>query len=172
MDANEAARIQLALDRRQGLVLQERAPVRAEAGVVVLRLHEVDVGLDRAIRAIDSQDYMAAENALASVFRDAVVDEQEVDDPRLLIAENLALAKAFVNEEQYDSARLTLDHVKDHLKIARKEDLPGIDTATLDRFATELDDMRADLARKDPSLLERVSAHLSSWSDKVAGWFS
>jgi len=139
---------------------------------VSVDLREVQAGLDKATKAIDDKDYTAAENALAEVFQNAIVDEQEVNDPRLLIAENLALAKAFVNEGQYDSARLTLDHVKDHLKMARKEKVAGIDEATLDRFSTELDQMRADLREEDPTLLERVSARLTSWSDTVASWFS
>ncbi|MEJ2257732.1 MAG: YfdX family protein [Woeseiaceae bacterium] len=149
---------------------------QTSAGVMHLSvsvdLREVKNGLDRASTAIDNRDYVAAESALADVFRNAIVDEQEVDDPKLLIAENLALARAFVNEGQYDSARLTLDHVKDHLKIARKEKLPGMNEATLDRFANELDDMRADLRKRDPSLLGRISARLHGWSDEVANWLS
>jgi hypothetical protein len=139
---------------------------------VSVDLREVRNGLDRASAAIDKEDYVAADVALADVFQNAIVDEQEVDDPRLLIAENLALARAFVNEGQYDSARLTLDHVKDHLKIARKDKLAGIDTATLDKFADELDQMRADLRKKDPNMLARISTRLSGWSEEVSSWFS
>jgi hypothetical protein len=149
---------------------------QASAGVMHLSvsvdLREVEMQLDRAADDIAKGNYAAAESALADVFRNAIVDEQEVDDQRLLIAENLALARAFVNEGQYDSARLTLDHVKDHLKIARQEGLTGLDQATFDRFASELDDMRADLRRQDPDLLERISARLGSWSDTVASWLS
>jgi hypothetical protein len=139
---------------------------------VSVDLREVQAALTQATQAIDSKDYVAARTALSNVFKNAIVDEQEIDDPRLLIAENLALAKAFVNEEQYDSARLTLDHVKDHLKIARKQMLPGTDDATLDKFADELDQMRADLRKKDPSMLARISTRLSEWGQQVSGWFS
>lgn len=139
---------------------------------VSVDLRQVQAALTQATRAIDSEDYVAAESALANVFKNAIVDEEEIDDPRLLIAENLSLAKAFVNEKQYDSARLTLDHVKDHLKVAREQLLPGTDDATLDKFADELDQMRADLRKKDPSLLARISTRLSDWGEAVSGWFS
>jgi hypothetical protein len=139
---------------------------------VSVDLQQVRTSLDQATQAINDERYTAAETALEDVFKNAIVDEQEVDDPRLLIAENLALAKAFVDEGQYDSARLTLDHVKDHIKIARKENLAGMDEATLDKFTTELDEMRADLRKKDPNMLARISTRLSGWSSTVSSWFS
>lgn len=146
------------------------------AGVMHLRiavdLREVSDALDTADTAIASADYEAAATALNKVFKNAIVDEDEVDDPKLLIAENLALARAFVAQEQYDSARLTLEHVQDRLKTARKDRLAGINEESLDKFSTELDDIRADLRKKDPTLLQRVSDGLDSWGDRISGWLS
>lgn len=146
------------------------------AGVMHLRvavdLREVRAALDTAEKAIGTDDYKAAATALNEVFKNAIVDEDEVDDPKLLIAENLALAKAFVAQEQYDSARLTLEHVQDRLKTARKDKLTGINEESLDEFSTELDNIRADLRKKDPTLLQRVSDDLDNWGNRISGWFS
>jgi len=139
---------------------------------VSLDLREVRDGLHQAAVAVDSHDYGVAKVALSDVFKGAIVDEEEVDDPKLLLAENLALAKAFVDDQQYDSARLTLNHVNDRIKNARKQEFAAIDKASLDRFSSEIDQMSADLRKKDPSMLQRVSDDLSRWGDKVTGWFS
>lgn len=146
------------------------------AGVMHLRvavdLREVSTALDAADKAIDSENYTTAATALGEVFKNAIVDEDELDDPKLLIAENLALAKAFVAQEQYDSARLTLEHVQDRLKTARKDKLADVNEESLDEFSTELDHIRADLRKKDPTLLQRVSDGLDNWGNRISGWFS
>ena len=146
------------------------------AGVMHLQisvdLRDVNAALDRAENALDSGDHAAASAALDEVFRNAVVDEEEVDDPKLLIAENLALAKAFVAGEQYDSARLTLKHVQDRLDKARSDPIAGISKESLDEFSSELDEIQADLRMKDPNLLQRVSHRLDNWGDTISGWFS
>jgi hypothetical protein len=146
------------------------------AGVMHLQvsvdLRDVKTALDEAQSALDSGDHAAASAALDEVFRNAVVDEEEVDDPKLLIAENLSLAKAFVAGEQYDSARLTLKHVQDRLDEARSDPIAAISKASLDEFSAELDEIQADLRMKDPNLLQRVSHRLDSWGDTISGWFS
>jgi len=139
---------------------------------VSLDLREVRDGLHQAAVAVDSHDYGVAKVALSDVFKGAIVEEEEVNDPKLLLAENLALAKAFVDDQQYDSARLTLNHVNEQVKNARKQDFSAIDKASLDRFSSEIDQMSADLRKKDPTTLERVSDDLSRWGDRITGWFS
>jgi len=139
---------------------------------VAVDLWDVRAALDKAAAAIDAKNYEEARTTLADVFRNAVVDEEEVDDPKLLIAENLALAKAFTDEGQYDSARLTLKHVQDRIRSAEKDDFSGIDQKSLARLSTELDQMQANLRKQDPTLSQRVSDDLESWGDKVSGWFS
>lgn len=139
---------------------------------VSVDLREVKSALDRSTAAIESEDYGIARIALNDVFRNAIVDEEEIDDPALLIAENLALAKSFVDTGQYDSARLTLKHVQDRLQQAGKDKLAGIDNVAIDDFSAELDDMRAELRKKDPTLSQRVSARLAGWEETISGWFS
>jgi len=139
---------------------------------VAVDLWEVRAALDKAATAIDAKNYTEARTTLADVFRNAIVDEEEVDDPKLLIAENLALAKAFTDEGQYDSARLTLKHVKDRIKQADKDEFSGIDQASLAKLSTELDQMQANLRKADPTLSQRVSDDLANWGERVSGWFS
>jgi hypothetical protein len=146
------------------------------AGIVHVRvsadLLQVEAALQQAEDAIGSGDYEVAATALEKVFNNAIVDEEEVDDAKLMIAENLALAKAFVAEEQYDSARLTVEHVQDKLKDAEKGELKSIDEESLDEFSTQLAHIRADLREKDPTLLQRISNDLGHWQDTVSGWLS
>jgi len=139
---------------------------------VSVDLREVSNALDRASTAIGARDYETAASALNDVFRDAIIDEDEIDDPRLMIEENLTLTKAFIAQEQYDSARLTLKHVQNRLHQVESDKAATIDKASLDEFSTEIDEIQADLRMKDPSLLQRVSHRIDSWGDKIAGWFS
>lgn len=139
---------------------------------ISLDLREVQAALDKAATSMQSNDTMTAKTALTDVFKNAIVDEEEVEDPRLLIAENLALAKSFLDQDRYDSARLTLKHVQDRMKRAGKDQYSGVDAATLDRFSADLDQMRADLREKDPTLSQRVSNRLTGWGKTISGWFS
>jgi hypothetical protein len=146
------------------------------AGVVHIQvsadLLQVKDALRQAENAITSEDYGVAAAALQDVFNNAIINEEEVDDPNVMITENLALAKAFVAQEQYDNARLTVEHVQDKLKDARKGDLKGIDEKSLASFSTQLEHIRADLRQKDPTLLQRVSNGLDHWEKKISGWLS
>ncbi|SEQ91256.1 YfdX protein [Nitrosomonas sp. Nm51] len=146
------------------------------AGIVQITvsvdLREVKKGLDAAHRDIDRKDYGKAQNALAAVFQDAIVNEEEIDDPILAISGNLALAKSFLNIGQYDKARFTLQYVQERLASASTSNvsLSGVDRATVKNLSADLDKLKAELRKEDPTLTQRISDQLDHWKKTVEEW--
>lgn len=135
-------------------------------------LRDVRAALDTAQEQIAESDFTGARLSLSDFFDNAIVYEEEIDDPELLITENLSLARAFVDNQQYDSARLTLEHVQERLDHAGKDKASGLDEDEVAEFSAALDRLRADLRKEDPTLTQRVANDLSSWRKKISGWFS
>lgn len=145
------------------------------AGVVYIGisvdLRKIETVLDNALAAIDEKDANKAKTVLIDVFKGAIYNEEEIDDPVLAISDNLALAKLFLNDGRYDSARLTLKHVQDRLDTTRKTDFLAVDKELVDQFSADLKDFQERLHKKDATLTQRISDRLTSWGRRVKGWF-
>jgi hypothetical protein len=139
---------------------------------VALDLREVEAGLANAENYIDKQQYGKARTALASMFTNSIVDETEIEDPELAIAGNLALAKAFLNIGEYDSARYTLKHIQKRLADAKDAKLLGNDKDAVARFSADLEELQKDLRKEDPTVTQRVSNRISHWAETVKDWFA
>ncbi|MCP5246178.1 MAG: YfdX family protein [Burkholderiales bacterium] len=137
---------------------------------VMLDLRQVKASLDRAMLDINNKDYVKAQNALAALFKGAIVDEVEIDDPRLAILGNLSLAKGFLNNGQYDKARFTLQYVQKRLNEAKNTRLSNLDQASVEALSIDLDKLQAELRKEDPTLTERISARFDQWKQTVKGW--
>lgn len=138
---------------------------------IAVDLREVDEALAKAAAALADEKPVDASAALNDVFKGAIYDEEETDDPKLAILENLALARSFIDHGRYDSARLTLKYAADRVNLAKKTELSSIDDESLSQFTSDLKAIRQKLREKDPTLSERISDRLSNWSATVKGWF-
>lgn len=75
---------------------------------IAIHLNDIEAALDSALRSmLEYKKYEEAQQTLATTFNHAVIEEKEIEDPVLAISENLALAKAFLNNAQYDKSRST-----------------------------------------------------------------
>lgn len=137
---------------------------------VKIDLTEVKKNLDLALQDINKKDYSKAQNALSAIFKGAIVDEEEIDDPVLAISGNLALAKAFLSKGQYDKARFTLNYVQKRLAGAKNTSLDGVDKVTVEKLSVDLGKLQAELRKEDPTITQRISDQLDQWKKTVKGW--
>ena len=154
---------------------EEKGLIVTDAGVVhvgvSVDLREVKTGLDTALKDINKKEFSNAQKALDGVFKGAIIDEEEIDDPILAISENLALAKSFLNHRQYDNARLTLKYVQKRLDSAEEADFSGTDKDSVKKLSTDLDKLQTDLRKKDPTMTQRINDRFDHWSKTIAGWY-
>jgi YfdX protein len=155
--------------------LKERGVKATNASVVHLGisidLREVKKALDTALRDINHKKYDEAQNALAAIFKGAIIHEEKIEEPILSVAENLALAKAFLNNEQYNKAHLTLKYVQEHLNSTNGESLLPFDHDSAKKLSVEMNELQAELRRKDPTMTQSLHDRFNQWRKTVRKWF-
>ncbi len=138
---------------------------------ISIDLREVKKALDTALKDINNKEYDKAQNALAAIFKGAIIYEEKIDEPVLSVAENLALAKAFLNNEQYDKARFTLKYVQEYLNSANGESLWGSDKVSAEKLSAEMNELQAELRKKDPTMTQSIHDRFNQWQKTVRKWF-
>lgn len=150
--------------------LQQLNWEEVSAGVVhvgiSIDLREVKSALDESLKDINKKEYDKAQNALTAIFKNAIIAEEEIDDPVLSIAENMSLAKAFLNNGQYDKARFTFKSVQKRLA-----NVSGVDNDVINKLSSDLNKLQAELRRKDPTLTESIDDRLDQWRKTFRVWF-
>ncbi len=140
------------------------------AGVVHVEisidLREVKSALDESLKDINKKEYDKAQNVLTAIFKNAIISEEEIDDPVLSIAENMSLAKAFLDNGQYDKARFTFKSVQKRLA-----NLSGVDNDVINRLSSDLNKFQTELRRKDPTMTESIDDRLDEWRETFREWF-
>ncbi|SET55565.1 YfdX protein [Nitrosomonas marina] len=135
-----------------------------DAGVVELKvainLDDIKDALDNALQFIEQEEYDNAQQTLAAAFSSAVIEEKEISDPVLAISENLSLAKAFMNNGQYEKSRFTFKHVQALMNDALEA---GIDESVVNKYSGELDALQTALRKKDPSMARSIYDHIDEW---------
>ncbi|MCW5619017.1 MAG: YfdX family protein [Nitrosomonas sp.] len=142
-----------------------------DAGLVQLKiainLDDIKVALDNAFQSIEHKEYEKAQQTLAAAFSHAVIEEKEIENPILAISENLALAKAFLNNAQYEKSRFAFKYVQTRLNGAHDA---GIDENAVKKFTAELNELQMALRRKDPSMALSIYDHIDEWMKIVRGY--
>lgn len=135
---------------------------------IAINLDDIKVALDNALRStLEHKEYEKAQQTLAAAFSNAVIEEKEIEDPVLAISENLALAKAFLNNAQYEKSRFTFKYVQARLNDAHNA---SIDENIVKKFTAELDELQMALRRKDPSRALSIYDHIDGWMKIVRGY--
>lgn len=146
-----------------------------DAGIVdlaiLIDLRKIEPALKTAKQDINRKNYMKALIALAGISKDAVVDEKVVTDPLLVVYDNLALAKNFIHNGQYLSARYTLQNVKKGLAELEKEKFESPKAQSVTTLKKEIAQLDTEVAQKNPTLWQRVEHKFSGWMKTVKSWF-
>lgn len=134
-------------------------------------LRKLAAALKTGKQDLTDRHYDKTQQALGGIFQGAIVKEIVNTDPRLIIYDNLALAKNFIQNGLYPSARLTIVNVKYGLARWEKDPraIPHAQAVhTLQREMTRLD---TALENKDPTLMQRVGRQCLVWRKMVRSWF-
>jgi len=146
-----------------------------DAGIVgldiLVDLRKIEPALEAAKQDNNQRNYQKAQTALTGVFKDAVVDEIVVTDPLLVVYDNLALAKNFIRNGLYPSARYTLQNVKRGLTQLEKEKIEVPDAQSVKTLKKKIAQLETELGKKDPTLTQRVAHKFSAWMKTVKSWF-
>lgn len=135
---------------------------------IAIHLNDIEAALDSALRStLEYKKYEEAQQTLAAAFNHAVIEEKEIEDPVLAISENLALAKAFLNNAQYDKSRSTFKYVQARLNGMQDA---GMDENSVKRFTTELDELQIALRKNDPTKALSIYDHIDEWMKIVRGY--
>lgn len=146
-----------------------------DAGIVgldlLVDLRKIAPALETAKADINKKNYEKAQTALAGIFKDAVVEETVLTDPLLVVYDNLALAKNFIQNGLFPSARYTLQNVKQGLAQLEKEKMESPKGDSVKKLNKEIAELETALAQKDPTLSQRVAHKFSAWMNTVKSWF-
>ncbi len=129
-------------------------------------LREVKSALDESLQDINKKEYDKAQNVLTAIFKNAILVEEEIADPVLSIVENMSLAKAFLNNGQYDKARFTFKSVQKRLA-----NVSGVDNDVMNRLSSDLNHLQAELRKKDPTMTESIDDRIDQWRKTFRKWF-
>ncbi|MCB0350304.1 MAG: YfdX family protein [Bdellovibrionales bacterium] len=138
---------------------------------LALNLKAVDSAVKAAEADVQKGSFHEARVALQGVYNDALQSRTVVTDPVWTVWSNVVLARDFVTSEQYDNARYALKTAKSEIKKLEKDKTLSKSASEAMALRYEIDVIEKNLNKKDPTLLKRAEAKLSSWSHKVKEWF-
>jgi hypothetical protein len=145
------------------------------AGVVKLDfsvdLRTLAAALKTAKQDLANQHYEKTQDALGEIFRGAIVDESVNTDPRLIIYDNLALAKNFIQNGLYPSARLTVVNVKHGLARWENDPRAAPHAQGVHTLQREMTRLNTALENNDPTLMQGVGRQFLAWRKIVESWF-
>ncbi|WNM63356.1 hypothetical protein [Candidatus Nitrospira neomarina] len=145
------------------------------AGIVKLDfsvdLRNLAAALRNAKQELSNKRYEKSQHALEEIFQGAIVEESVNTDPRLIIYDNLALAKNFIQNGLYPSARLTVVNVKHGLVQWEKDPRATPYTQGVHTLQREIARLDTALENKDPTLMQRVGRQFLAWRKIVELWF-
>ncbi|HBV21216.1 MAG TPA: hypothetical protein PKM20_10315 [Nitrosomonas sp.] len=154
----------------------KRLPFKeTSAGVVhvslSMDLDKIKSALDAAAADIDKKEYNIAEEVLAAAFDGSVINETTIDEPVAAISENLALAKAFLNNKQYDKTRSTFRNIQARLGSISDTKLSEVEKGGINRLSQDFNQLQAELRGKDPTMTQSINDRIDEWRKTLRNWF-
>ncbi|PTN11219.1 hypothetical protein C8R11_11299 [Nitrosomonas aestuarii] len=153
-----------------------RLPFRETSASVVyvslsMDLDKIKAALDAAVTDIKKQEYNIAQEVLTSAFEGSVINETTIDEPVAAISENLALAKAFLNNKQYDKTRTTFKNVHARLDSISNTKLSEVEKDDINRLSQDFHQLQAELRGKDPMMTQSISDRFDNLRKAFRNWF-
>ena len=148
---------------------------QTDAGVVnfdmLIDLRKIVPALKAGKQDLTRKEYRKAQATFAKIFHEAIVHETEITDPGLVIYDNLALAKNFIQNGLYPSARHTLRNVIKGLVQLEKESLDPTQAQGVNRLSTGIIQLDAELEKRDPAVMQRAGRQFLAWMKTVKSWY-
>lgn len=148
---------------------------QTDAGVVnfdmLIDLRKIVPALKAGKQDLTRKEYRKAQAIFAKIFHEAIVHETEITDPGLVIYDNLALVKNFIQNGLYPSARHTLRNVMKGLMQLEKQSLDPTQAQGVNRLSTGITQLDAELEKRDPAVMQRAGRQFLAWMKTVKSWY-
>jgi hypothetical protein len=158
------------------VLMRQRAAAIDEVDVQSVRLRmyldtaSVQRELRRAKAAIEEGNYGIARDALRLAQLSTFTETVAVDQPLQRVRDNLVLARELTAQQNYASARRTLQYAQRDLKAFEGTDPMAKADPSLAKLQAEIDVLAKGLESKDSSAFSRASADIGRWVGQVEGW--
>ena len=145
-----------------------------DAEIVYLTLDlsgdSVNRHLNEAINAVDQREINVAQDHLEDLMDDVITVDKSVDVPLDKAQDNIALARSFIAAKNYDGARYALKHADDALDAMERDDRYDPYKKSLATMRHEVNGLEKQVAKKDPTLLNKVDAKMAKWAKELKSW--
>lgn len=137
---------------------------------VTLDVRKAIGGLTDAKAALDRKDAKAADQSLTAILKATVTHEMVSKDPLQVVHDNLTLSRELLTEKRYTAARFALKYAKQGLvdyktpETTRKQHV--------EQMEKDIEGLYEQLAKEDPTLLQRAIATIESWAGEIDGWLA
>jgi hypothetical protein len=119
--------------------------------------------LSEAMNEIERNEISSAQATLDGLIDEVIKEDEVTPLPHEKARANMALARSFIAQQNYEGARFALDHAKDALEEmddnSRYADRRDRNIA----MRQEVERMQSDIQRNDPTMLERADAQIREW---------
>ncbi len=169
----------LQLDAVEGVFNERMMGTLAKLKIDELSLIHTVVKLDMKVALLHMQeaqeflskdDYKAAMASLDKVFKSAIISEEKFVDPLLSVWANLILAREFMNEQTYKSARYSLKSAQNSLAQLEKKNVLKKDEKAARALHQEIAALSKELDEKAPGFWKRMRQKSAVWISKVRKW--
>lgn len=121
--------------------------------------------LNQAKDELVKNEYYGAQYDLLQIQRGMLEDAEDVVPAQTRARDNLALTRYLVREEEFEAARETVTAAQTAL-----DELDSSETniADLSQIKDEVKTLRAQIEKRDPTMLEKIDKKLESWWKKLS----
>lgn len=134
-------------------------------------LYETEEALDTVLSHIGRKEYSQAKILLDTLFKNAFIDEAEIDSPILSITENLALAKAFINNRQFNNTHLAFVYIQKRLNSTISVNFSPAELDHLKKLSITFNELQAELRKKDPATAQSIQDRVEQLRQTFRRWF-
>ena len=126
--------------------------------------------LTAADKAITAGDLKEAGSQLAQLTNAVVSVDSQIAVPSDKAHDNLALDRNFIAGNNYAGARYALNHADDALDEMQRDDTYKVHRNDIIAMRKDVSDMQTYITKKDPDMIDKADAKLSSWWDQMQTW--
>ena len=145
-----------------------------DADIVYLSLdltgNKADTFLNAAETAIAANNLTEADNQLAKLTDAVVTVDSKASVPSDKAHDNIALARNFIAEKNYEGASYALKHADEALDEMQKADTYKEHRQEIIDMRKDVSDLQGYIAKKDPTLIDKANTKIGKWWKELKTW--
>lgn len=145
-----------------------------DADIVYLSLdltgNKVEAYLTASEAAITAGNLKEADKQLAKLTDAVVSVDSKASVPSDKAHDNIALARNFLAEKNYDGASYALKHADEALDEMLKADAYKEHRTEIVSMRKDVSDLQSYIAKKDPTMIQKADAKMDKWWKDLKSW--